>query len=158
MPRWEVNNDDAYYIITSAHSDGLRLGELVATLAECQERQDCGIDKRDTPSYLAAFLRPLHETMWGSEIEYDNLKKALGLVETDADTKVVYWEGWFGESPAFSLKRKVEMANGDLCTPAGAISFRLTKQDYDLDFLHFMRWSDCEPKLELDIYRHQLID
>jgi hypothetical protein len=80
------------------------MGDVMAVLAECQNRQDCGVD---FGSGLPVFTARLFPT---TGVDHDHQDQyylsVLEELADDVSVKVVKGEPWSaGEVPAFSLRR-----------------------------------------------------
>ncbi|KAI9667326.1 MAG: hypothetical protein M1821_000141 [Bathelium mastoideum] len=127
--------DTMYYLIESAHANGLRLGELIAVLAECQARQGSGVDARDNRYLNHALILPLAVPampLQKSESYIERNEELFGRIDEAADAKVVIISEWFwNQEPVFMLKQKKAPAVNSLYCPVGSTQFRLTKRDYE---------------------------
>lgn len=78
------------------------MGDIMAVLAECQNRQECGIDRWAGVRHYTGRLLRWTESHWDSNIDW----KMHAKMSNDVSIKVAVTIPWGGpECPAFSLRR-----------------------------------------------------
>ena len=82
--------------------DHLLLGDVVAVLAECQHRQECGVDRWASIRHYKGRIFPAIDEEW-MDIP---LQAILERMADNVSVKVVVEQAWGGGTyPAFSLRR-----------------------------------------------------
>ena len=120
---------DLSYFIETVHAEGLRLGEVADALTGCKEYD---LDY-DYVYNSCASLEPLVDADGERLARSEHYKEVLAGMDPEADVKVVtvdnYFQGRhrFTVNPVVFLKREMQLTEDDLCTPAGASRFRLTR-------------------------------
>ena len=120
------------YLVRSAHIDGLRLGELMAVLVECQERR--ALDNNIQASQndpMCAYLLPGAHPFSHNELTIKKNERFFASLPGSADVKVTIstLTDW-NQYPAFALRRNQGLGDNTFRTPVGSGLFKLTKQDY----------------------------
>lgn len=83
----------------------LLLGDVMAVLAECQNRQECDIDRWTGHLHYAGHLCPILEWRHPELTPIIQPKSALGKLPDNVSIKVAVEPGWSsGIFPAFSLR------------------------------------------------------
>ncbi|KAF9885217.1 hypothetical protein FE257_000577 [Aspergillus nanangensis] len=86
------------YLIISLQ-EPLLMGDVMAVLAECQNRQKCGVDRWAGVRHYTGQLYRYHESDWEDEFSSQKMPK-------DVSINVVVEQAWgSGDYPAFSLRR-----------------------------------------------------
>jgi hypothetical protein len=103
-----ANDLDSHYIMEST-SGSLLLGDVMAVLAECQNRQFCGIDRWGVLRHFTGVLCPVTDEDWDVPEEnwdYYNWRLHLKEIPDNVSLKVGVSVPWgTGIYPAFALRR-----------------------------------------------------
>ncbi len=132
-----------YYTMEST-TGCLLLGDVMAVLAECQNRQEWGEDRWADALHSSGVLYPVARTD-------ESLHLILPTMADDVSVKVVVGQGWgSGEYPAFSLRRVHPPPTG-YCPrdPASYMGFL-----HEM-IVHKMVWDGDEYRWDWD---HQAVD
>lgn len=131
---------DRYYVIEST-TGCLLLGDVMAVLAECQNRQECGEDRFAGVRHYTGRLFPVTE----ADEDVADCEPILQAMSDDVSIKVVVGQAWdSGEFPAFSLRRVHPPPEHDPHDPASYMDFL-----HEL-VVHKMVWNGYEYKWEWD--------
>jgi hypothetical protein len=105
-----TDDETMYYLIESPNEHALRLGDLLATLAEAQNRQTCGVDRWAGIRHILLEFYPTREVEHPGMAYYDFLdndrREILDLLPAEMAVNVAVTQAWdSGTYPAFSLRR-----------------------------------------------------
>lgn len=102
-----------YYLIESM-SGGLLMGDVMAVLAECQNRQTYGVDRWAGVIHYTGRFRPVPESSDPEFWDYPTWQDILEKMADDVSVKVAVAQAWNLEmSPAFSLRRLSPPESGE---------------------------------------------
>ncbi|KAL3476200.1 hypothetical protein BJX99DRAFT_258714 [Aspergillus californicus] len=127
-------DETMYYHLVSKDPTGLLIGEVIATLAEAQNRQESGIDRWAGVRHYTGALTRWIESDWDS----DSYRQVIGDMPDDADVNVAVTIPWGRpEGPAFSLRRVAfGCGGGFLCEMVVHLMVMSDGEEYEWDYWH----------------------
>ncbi|KAK3303797.1 uncharacterized protein B0T15DRAFT_401440, partial [Chaetomium strumarium] len=138
------SGDETMYSIIQSTTGRLLLGDVMAVLAECQNRMECGVDRWAGVVHYRGRLFPTTERDY---VQDENYLSILQAMADDVSIKVVVGQAWgSGEFHAFSLRRlhpPVKRVACDAHVPASYVNIL-----YEL-VAHDMVWGGVEYKWDV---------
>jgi hypothetical protein len=120
-----------FYWMEAKSEDGLRMGDIMAAIAEMQNRQSRGVDRVAGVEHADLTFLP---TKAPTVEEDEDMCEMFNSLPDDVDVKVLVWQAWTaGEFPAFSLRR--------LDPPVGEVPKPSQGRDWKYELIvHDMAW------------------